>query len=148
MKKQHNEPNLFAFQYKEFTMSTLLYGNFIIPLAISCRTNSIALGIHKNKSRKVRAVQWNYLHFRPVLKQSKWIKSPDVVTNIIWACCHCDIDTLTNKKVTNKQNKAEYLSTSFLHAVAWTEDIWVYKNYTENSADLQQHHNDYQAQGW
>jgi len=56
-----------------------------------------------------------------------------------------------NNKEIQRQNKhtikAKNLSTSFLHAVAWTEDIWVYKNYTDNSADLQQHQNDYQAQG-
>lgn len=54
-------------------------------------------------------------------------------------------NTLTSDKQTNK---AENLSISFPHAVAGMEDIWVYKNYTENSADLQQHQNDYQAQGW
>lgn len=47
-------------------------------------------------------MQWNNLHLRLLLKQSKWLKNPEVVTNfkIIWACCHCDIDTLTNKQTT------------------------------------------------
>lgn len=54
--------------------------------------------------------------------------------------------TISNRQTNNTEtDKTKNLSTSFPHAVAWTEDIWVYKNYTDNSADLQQHQNDYQV---
>lgn len=33
-KQQRNEPNVFRFQYKEFTKLTLLHRNLIIPLTI------------------------------------------------------------------------------------------------------------------
>ena len=58
MKKQHNEPYLFAFQYKEFTVSTILYGNLIIPLALVVEQTLLLQEYTKiNPGIKFRAVQ-------------------------------------------------------------------------------------------